>query len=35
MTGDPGGIFVSLTLENGQVLGAGAQPSQLPPATQK
>src|SRR5215468_6917320 len=35
MNGDPGGIFVSLTLENGQVLGAGAQPSQLPPATQK
>ena len=33
MNGDPGGIFVSLTLENGQVLGAGAQPSQLPPAT--
>jgi len=33
MNGDPGGIFVSLTLENGQVLGAGAQPSQITPAT--
>jgi hypothetical protein len=29
MSGDPGGIFVSLTLPDGQVLGAGAQPSQL------
>src|SRR5262245_9321843 len=29
MNGDPGGIFVSLTLADGQVLGAGAQPSQL------
>ena len=36
MNGDPGGIFVSLTLESGQVLGAGAQPSQIaaPPAGQ-
>ena len=33
MNGDPGGIFVSLTLENGQVLGAGAQPSQITPTT--
>ncbi len=32
ISGDPGGIFVSLTLSNGQVLGAGAQPSTLPPA---
>ena len=31
MNGDPGGIFVSATLENGQVLGAGAQPSQIAP----
>ena len=31
MNGDPGGIFVSLTLENGQILGAGAQPSQTAP----
>src|SRR5262245_34990316 len=29
MNGDPGGIFVSLTLPDGQVLGAGAQPSQF------
>jgi len=28
MNGDPGGIFVSLTLANGEVLGAGQQPSQ-------
>ena len=27
MTGDPGGIFVSVTLGDGTVLGAGAQPS--------
>ena len=33
MNGDPGGIFVSLTLENGQVLAGGAQPSQIAPAT--
>ena len=26
MNGDPGGIFVSATLANGQVLGAGQQP---------
>ena len=32
MNGEPGGIFMSVTLENGQVLAAGAQPSQLPPA---
>jgi len=31
MNGDPGGIFVSLTLENGHILGAGAQPSQTAP----
>ena len=29
MNGDPGGIFVSVTLPDGQVLEAGAQPSQL------
>jgi hypothetical protein len=29
MNGDPGGIFVSLTLESGQTLAAGQQPSQL------
>jgi hypothetical protein len=29
MNGDPGGIFVSATLESGQVLAAGQQPSQL------
>ena len=29
MNGDPGGIFVSLTFPDGQVLGAGAQPSPL------
>ena len=37
MNGDPGGIFVSATLADGQVLNAGAQPSQLtptPPPTQ-
>src|SRR5215510_5271317 len=36
MNGDPGGIFMSVTLENGQVLAAGASPSPLggaPPAT--
>lgn len=34
ISGDPGGIFVSVTLPNGQVLGSGRQPSQLggPPA---
>jgi hypothetical protein len=31
MNGDPGGIFVSVTLSNGQVLAAGQQPSTLPP----
>ena len=30
INGDPGGIFVSATLENGAQLGAGAQPSPLP-----
>jgi hypothetical protein len=30
--GDPGGIFVSVTLESGQTLAAGQQPSQLQPA---
>ena len=30
MNGDPGGILVSVTLPNGQVLGAGQQPSTLP-----
>jgi hypothetical protein len=34
MNGDPGGIFVSATLDNGQVLGAGAQPSQINPPAQ-
>jgi len=35
MSGDPGGIFMSVTLENGQVLAAGAAPSQVggPPVT--
>ena len=36
LSGDPGGIFVSVTLANGQVLGSGRQPSALggaPPAT--
>jgi uncharacterized protein DUF6152 len=36
MNGEPGGIFMSVTLDNGQVLGAGATPSPLggaPPAT--
>ena len=32
MNGDPGGIFVSATLPNGQVLASGQQPSTLPPA---
>jgi hypothetical protein len=34
LSGDPGGIFVSVTLANGQVLGSGRQPSQVggPPA---
>lgn len=27
MNGDPGGIFMSVTLPNGQILGAGASPS--------
>src|SRR5262245_64596524 len=31
MNGDPGGIVVSVTLSNGQVLAAGQQPSTLPP----
>ena len=30
MNGDPGGILLSVTLPNGQVLGAGQQPSTLP-----
>ena len=34
MNGDPGGIFVSATLANGPVLGAGQQPSQLSQQTQ-
>jgi len=29
VSGDPGGIFVSVTLADGQTLGAGAQPSNL------
>jgi hypothetical protein len=29
ISGDPGGIFVSVTLPTGQELGAGRQPSQL------
>jgi Family of unknown function (DUF6152) len=32
ISGEPGGIFVSATLADGQVLGAGASPSTLPPA---
>lgn len=34
INGDPGGIFVSVTLASGQVLGSGQAPSQLnaPPA---
>jgi uncharacterized protein DUF6152 len=32
MNGDPGGIFVSATLADGQQLGAGQQPSPAPPA---
>jgi Family of unknown function (DUF6152) len=32
MNGDPGGIFVSVTLADGQVLGSGQQPSQVTPA---
>jgi hypothetical protein len=31
MNGEPGGIFVSATLANGQVLAAGQQPSNLAP----
>ena len=36
LSGDPGGIFVSVTLANGQVLAGGRAPSQVggpPPAT--
>ena len=32
ISGEPGGIFVSATLADGQVLAAGASPSTLPPA---
>ena len=32
INGDPGGIFVSVTLADGQVLGAGAAPSNVNPA---
>jgi hypothetical protein len=32
MNGDPGGLFVSATLETGQVLGGGQTPSPLQPA---
>ena len=32
ISGDPGGIFVSVTLADGQVLGSGQNPSALPPA---
>jgi uncharacterized protein DUF6152 len=37
MNGDPGGIFVSATLADGQVLGAGQQPvgSAAPPAAKQ
>ena len=35
ISGDPGGIFVSLILQNGQVLGGGQQPSQLSPPPQQ
>jgi hypothetical protein len=31
MNGDPGGIFVSVTLAGGQILGAGLNPSGPPP----
>ena|SRR5207249_985332 len=34
ISGDPGGIFTSLTLANGQVLGAGAQPTPVGGAPQ-
>jgi hypothetical protein len=32
MNGEPGGLFVSVTLADGHVLAAGQQPSTLPPA---
>jgi hypothetical protein len=32
ISGDPGGIFVSVTLGDGRVLAAGQQPSNLQPA---
>src|SRR5262245_28936701 len=35
MSGEPGGLIVSVTLSNGQVLAAGQQPSTLPPAETK
>ena len=35
MNGDPGGIFVSATLPNGQNLGAGASPSSPNPPAAK
>ena len=35
MSGEPGGLFVSVTLADGQVLAAGQQPSTLPPAQSK
>jgi hypothetical protein len=35
MSGEPGGLFVSVTLADGQVLAAGQQPSTLPPAQNK
>ena len=35
MSGEPGGLFVSVTLSDGQVLAAGQQPSTLPPAQSK
>src|SRR5262245_13870879 len=35
MSGEPGGLFVSVTLSDGQVLAAGQQPSTLPPAQTK
>src|SRR5215813_8501058 len=31
MSGEPGGIFMTVTLADGQVLGAGAQPSPIAP----
>jgi len=35
MSGEPGGLFMSVTLADGQVLAAGQQPSTLSPAQTK